>query len=394
MIMRPTDRQPRPWVARARALAVASAIALPVLAFPGLARAQSNLSVQGFGFPTGQFSTRAQGTGGAVAEMDPFSPINPATIAAFPTRILFFQMEPEYRSVTTDAGTERTTTARYPVIFGALPVGNGVVLSLSASSLLDRTATRTRPFTQIVNGESVPMTTTFRINGGLEDVRLAGAWTPKSWLRVGAGLHGITGNNLIFLTQSFADSSEFAAFNQQRLLGFHGTAASAGFQILSKQVVASASVRMGGRLSLRAEDTLIARANVPNQVGASIAYVGLQNSAISIRTSHENWSSLGSLGTPGLRGIDSWDTSLGADIAGPTINGRLVFLRAGVRTRTLPFQAANHTVTENSISGGLGTAFANGRVLTDLALIRATRSADLPASEHAWTLSFGISVRP
>ena len=82
------------------------------------ARAQSNLSVQGFGYSAGQFSSRAQGTGGAIAESDPFSPVNPASIAVFPSRILFFQMEPEFRSVTSARGTERTSTARYPRAIG------------------------------------------------------------------------------------------------------------------------------------------------------------------------------------------------------------------------------------------------------------------------------------
>ena len=51
--------------------------------------AQATLSAQGFGYSPGQFSTRAQATGGAVGEMDPMSPINPATIAVFPSRILY-----------------------------------------------------------------------------------------------------------------------------------------------------------------------------------------------------------------------------------------------------------------------------------------------------------------
>src|SRR5690242_18553488 len=38
--------------------------------------AQANLSSQGFGYPTGQFSTRTYGTGGALAELDPLSPVN------------------------------------------------------------------------------------------------------------------------------------------------------------------------------------------------------------------------------------------------------------------------------------------------------------------------------
>ena len=255
MMTRRTNRCARGWTTRARMLVVVPALAMPAF----VAGAQSNLSGQGFGYPSGQFSTRAQGTGGAVGEMDPFSPINPATIGSFTSRILFFQMEPEYRSVSSPAGTERTTTARYPIVFGAMPIGTNFVASLSASSLLDRTATTSFNTTQIITGgESVPMTTTYRIEGGIEDVRLAGAWTPRPWLRVGAGIHGITGSNLISLTQTFADSVRFAAFTQQRILGYHGTAGSVGIQLLTNQVVAAASGRFGGSLHLSSEDTLLA----------------------------------------------------------------------------------------------------------------------------------------
>ncbi|HTE45952.1 MAG TPA: hypothetical protein VK636_11950, partial [Gemmatimonadaceae bacterium] len=149
-----------------------------------------------------------------------------------------------------------------------------------------------------------------------------------------------------------------------------------------------------GPLKLHAEDTTLASAHVPDRFGASLSYVGIANSTISLRTSHDDWSSLGSLGEPGLKGVDSWDTSVGAEIAGPRFQDRPVFLRGGFRTRTLPFQAAGGDVKENSISGGLGATLANGRVLADLALIHANRTADVGASEREWTISVGISVRP
>jgi hypothetical protein len=76
------------------------------------------------------------------------------------------------------------------------------------------------------------------------------------------------------------------------------------------------------------------------------------------------------------------------------MGSRTLFLRGGFRTRTLPFQANGHDVTENSVTGGFGTTFANGRVLTDFATIYARRTADISANEHAWTLSIGIAVRP
>jgi hypothetical protein len=139
---------------------------------------------------------------------------------------------------------------------------------------------------------------------------------------------------------------------------------------------------------------VLGRANVPDQYGVSLSFLAIPNSAISVRTAHENWSVMRGLGTPGLVGVDSWDSSVGADIAGPRITNRTIFLRAGARKRDLPFQAAGATVHEKSFSGGLGTTFANGRVMADVAAIRSLRDADIDASERAWTLSFGISVRP
>ncbi|MEP6493080.1 MAG: hypothetical protein ABJF01_10415 [bacterium] len=358
--------------------------------------AQANLSTQGFGFSTGQFSSRAQGTGGAIAELDPLSPINPASITLLGSRTLFFQIEPEFRSVKTASGSEQTSTARYPVVFGAIPFGSSWMFTLGSSTLLDRTSSTTFLTPQHLGGaDSVAMTTNFHVDGAMNDVRLGAGWTPLTWLRLGLGAHAIVGHNLINVTQSFgADSSRFASFSQSRVLGFDGAAISGGVDLISKSVIASFSARKGGTLKLNAEDTTLTSANVPDRFGASIAYVGIANSTISVRTSHDNWSALGALGGVGLKGVDAWDTSIGAELAGPRFQDRLIYLRGGFRTRTLPFQAAGGDVKENSISGGIGTTLANGRVLGDLAVIHANRTADVGASERAWTISIGISVRP
>jgi hypothetical protein len=372
-----------------------SVAALLLAALPSSSRAQSNLSSQGFGFPTGQLSARAYGAGGSVAEIDPLSPVNPASIALLPSRVLFLQMEPEFRSVKGVAGTERTTTARYPVVFGAIPIASNFIMSLSASTLLDRTSSTAFNTTQrLPDGDNVAMTTTYRIDGAMSDIRLASAWIPASWLRVGLGVHGIAGHNLISLTQSFDDSVRFAAFTQARVLGFGGAALSGGVQFVSKMFVVAGSARYGGVLHLSSEDTTLTSARVPNRFGASLAYIGIANSTIAIRTSHDNWSALGGLGSAQLHPVDAWDSSIGADIAGPHLGPRLVFLRGGFRTRTLPFQAAGHDVNEKSVTAGLGTAFAANHVLADVALIRASRTANLSASENAWTVSIGIAVRP
>jgi hypothetical protein len=158
---------------------------------------------------------------------------------------------------------------------------------------------------------------------------------------------------------------------------------------------ASASIRQGGNLDIRAQDTTVSAAKVPSRYGASLAYTGIANSAITVRTSHDNWSALNGLGSATLTGVDAWDTSVGAEIAGPHLGvGRILFLRGGFRDRTLPFQAAGKDVVEKSVSGGVGTSFANDHMLADLSVIRASRTAAVGASEQAWTVSIGLSVRP
>ena len=367
-------------------------VALVGGAAPRLA-AQANLASQGFGYPPGQLSTRAAGTGGAVAEMDPWSPLNPASIGVLSTRLLFFQIEPEFRTVQTSDGSDRTTTARYPVVFGAMPIGQRWVVGVGASTLLDRSSATRSQATQRIGGDTVVVTANFRVTGAVNDLRLAVAWSPQNWLRIGAGVHGLTGRNLVNLTESFSDSVTFSGFNLQRNLSFSGGAVSAGAQLFTKSLLGAVSWRHGGSMRIAAEDTTLATADVPDRFGASLAYIGIANSAIAVRTSHENWSALQGLGNPGFRAVDAWDTSVGADMAGPRFAGRQLMLRAGVRSRTLPFQAGGNDVTERSVTGGAGTLWAGGHVITDLAVMRASRSAGLSSSEKAWTISFGISIR-
>lgn len=359
------------------------------------AGAQANLSTQGYGFPTGQFSTRALGSGGATAEIDPLSQINPAAIALHGARIVSFQIEPEFRSVNSGTTSEKTNIARYPNVFAAIPLSSQFVISAGASTLLDRTSTTNFQSTQhLSNGETEPMTTEYRIDGAISDVRLALGWNAASWLRFGVGAHAITGHNLVSITQTFQDTLQFAAFNQSIVLGFSGAAASAGVEVNSKSWTLGLSGRVGGNLTSSVEDTVMSRAKVPSRYGATLAYTGLANSSFAIRTSHDNWSALNGLGSSGLIAVDSWDNSIGADVAGPHLGNRILFLRAGARQRTLPFQANGHDVDEKSVTGGLGTTFANGRVLTDFATVYANRTADIAATEHAWTFSFGFSIRP
>ena len=71
-------------------------------------------------------------------------------------------------------------------------------------------------------------------------------------------------------------------------------------------------------------------------------------------------------------------------------------LRVGGRWRTLPYAIApsNNKVNEQSLSGGIGTTFGGGRIITDVTVLHARRDANIGINERAWTLSIGLGIRP
>ncbi len=376
-----------------------------LLVLAGDVGAQGNLSTFGFGYPPGQLSARAQATGGAVAELDPISTLNPAALVNWGGSAIYFQIEPEFRTVSGPSVSDRTTTARYPLTTGALQLGSRWVAGIAWSTFLDRSwATRSRTTHQL-GDEDVDATTTFRSEGAINDVRVAVAWVARPWLRVGLGAHALTGQNKVSVQDDFDDSLTYEPLRQDTTISYRGTALSAGVEVRAGRVAAiAASARLGGGIRAESGDNSLGRANVPNRFGVSVAYLGIANSAVALRTSYDKWSSLDGLGSASLRAVDGWDTSLGADIAGPRLGtNRALMLRLGGRWRTLPFAVtpvengttgAPHKVRERSLSLGVGTTFARGRVAGDIGIIRAARDAGLAVDERAWILSLGMSVRP
>jgi hypothetical protein len=381
-----------------RALMRAVAFAAVTFAtIPGTLRAQGNLSSWGLGYPQGQLSTRAEGTGGAVAEIDPISLANPAALAFIGTTTLFFQIEPEYRRVSIGGASDNTTTARYPLFAALVPVGSNWVFGLTSATLLDRTWTTNVDSNVVFGTDTVASTFINGSSGSINDLRLAVAWTPRSWVRLGLGGHLMSGSDRVFVGRTFSNNAAFGNFADSSTLGFDGGAVSGGIELVAEKLaIASASFRKGGNLNARRNDTTLASAHVPDHAGFSLAYVGVTGTEIAARTSFDKWSQLNGLGRGTSMAVDTWDTSVGADIAGPRLGSRPLQFRLGGRWRTLPYTVgtAQDKVRETSVSGGLGTAFGAGRVLTDITVMHARRDAGIAVDERAWTLSIGLAIRP
>jgi len=371
-----------------------------MLAAASSAGAQGTLSTQGFGYPPGEFSTRALGTGGGLAQFDPQSSINPASIGTSGDPLLFLQYEPEFRRLSSGGQTQKTTTSRFPLAVASVPITAKGTIAVSVSTLLDRSWQTTTTREEEVAGDMATVTETVRSLGAINDVRLAGAWVANDFIQLGVAGHVFTGQNRLFFSQTFPDSLRFVPVSQISSLDYTGTAVSGGVVIHPSSVLSLAlSGRKGLDLNARTGDTIVSSAKIPNRYGAAISFAGVSGATISAQVARDLWSSLNGLGSEEARAVDAWDAGGGIEATGPKILERTILIRLGARYRTLPFVASGSEVRELSFAGGFGAQFSRNRAAFDVTLQHASRSPNGSGTlgdvrERAFTLSFGLRVRP
>ncbi len=381
---------------KSRTLPLARAlVTLIVMGVPLVLHAQGTLSVQGLGYPPGQFSARAMGTGGALGEFDPASPVNPAALIEFGSAALSVQMAPEFRRVTDGSTTSNSSTQRFPVFIGALPFSDKLIVGVSSSTLLDRSWQTTTPQQQILNGDTVAFNSTTTSDGSVNDMAFTVAYMPLTWLRFGVAAHAINGRDIVTTRLTFADTVRYGNSVLPITNTFTGNALSVGTELVDPSLGGLAvSYRRGGRFEQTVGDTLIAKSGVPDRFGLGLMFTGLAGTTLAFRTAYDTWSRFGSMDSASGPAMNSWDSSLGMEYAGPKLGELPLTLRVGTRWRDLPFPAQGHQVHESSVSGGLGLGLAQGHAMFDLGLVHSARTAGINISESAWTLNAGLTIRP
>ena len=368
---------------------------LACLALPTAAGAQGTISTQGFGYPTGGLSTRAAAGGGAFGEFDFSSPRNPSASLGWGRGGLYFQYEPEMRSVVAANGSDKTLTARFPVWMAAVQVGSSAMVTLSSSTVLDRTWRTNVRGGQILGPDSVGYEETVESAGAINDVRLGTAYSVNTAVSVGVGVHAFTGENRMTLIRQFDDSLRYGTLFRQLTIGYLGNAFSAGATWRpSSQFAVALSARTGGSLDVRVADTLLASGRMPTRIGAAIRYDGLPGASLAVSVEQTGWSSLGELSQTSLVANDALEIGVGLEMTGPQMRGTPSLLYLGYRTRDLPFSVAGEVVSERFYSAGAGIPLAGPRVILDMATWRASRGSVAGISETAWTFSLGFTVRP
>ena len=304
------------------------------------------------------------------------------------------QAEPEFREVTLGGKSQKTSVSRFPLFLGSMPIGTRWSVALSASTLFDRTWHTSARDTQFVGPDTVGSTLEQLSDGSIVDLRIAAAYNVRPWLRLGLGSHTYSGQTDLRTIRAFDDTLRFASDTQQASVGYGGRAVSLGVQTLwPKYGAVGISYRRGGSLSTYAGSRVTRTSSAPDHFGVSAVYLGIEGTALAFRVATDKWSRIVGL-SPSLNVHEGWDIGVGADVLGPRFGAGAVSLRAGARWRTLPFSVGPSAVSERTVSGGLGLPLARQRAELHIGVIRASRSGIAGASESAWTISTGYSVRP
>lgn len=357
--------------------------------------AQGSLSVQGFGYPPGQISTRAEGLGGGPAELDAASALNPASIVDVGRTHVYLQYDPEFRTVSSAGATSKTTTARFPIVSFIIPLSTRLSFGLGASTLVDRSSLTKSNVLEVIETSKVTVAQSVKVLGAIDDVRAALGYNVSPTLRIGLGAHLITGTNQITLIRRFPDSARFTNVLETSRVSYSGKAISGGFELHpSKLLALGVSGRKGGTIRAESGDTVIATAKAPDHYGASVEYVGWGGVNLSARLGRDQWTAMRSLASKGVTAYDAWDVGGGIEAEGPRLLGRTSLVRIGVRHRTLPFSTTASSVSELSLGGGLGIELARNRAHLDVGFLRANRSSGDAVKEHAYIFSFGLRVAP
>ena len=364
--------------------------------FVSSAAAQGTLSTQGFGYPAGGLSTHAEALGGSIAENDPLSPVNPAALATWGRPGFYFQYDPEFRHVQANGASDNTTTARFPLLAGALNVGPRVTVGISSTTFLDRTwQTSSTGYAHFATGDSSLYNESFSTDGAINDVRLAGSYLVLPSLSVGIAGHVLTGQNRLLISRTFADTS-FAAFSQGSTLSYTGHSFTGGVDWRPMPTLyVGVSGDAGGTMHAYRNDTTLSSARVPKRFGVGTVFGGVSGLSLSANAEWHGWSALNGLAESEIKAVDGWDWGLGAEVRAPSLFGQEFPLRLGYRHRILPFDVNTIGVHETDYSLGLGVPVSRGRSRVDFSITRANRSANVPdVSEHAWILSAGFFLRP
>ncbi|HEY0020660.1 MAG TPA: hypothetical protein VGC13_30455 [Longimicrobium sp.] len=380
----------------ARILGAAAALSL----IAGPAQAQSLLSARGLGLPLEPVDARARGLGGLTVGLPDaqMSLVNPAAAVGLPAAGLTVTFQADEISSQAGDQADDFTTARFPVVQAAFPLGQRVVGTLGYASVLDQNWSATRNDSIEITGTRVAVVDRFRSNGGVARLRAGAGYRLLPRLDVGAAVDiysGAVRDSVFRIFQSSTlGSSVVGTTYEWQGLGF-----SAGARWRGDAFSVSAVVSGGGNLTAEPQDSgVVARDySLPLQVDAGASARIAQQAMVAVSARWAGWGSVGedlAVG-PGDQARDAAQVTAGVEFEGLRFLGRPVPLRAGGRLSQLPFRWEDGAefVDERAATAGLGVIFGGGAASLDLSGERGWRGGDAAGIEESfWRVSLSLSL--
>lgn len=358
-------RRPRRSPAIGSVLAAATLLAI----LPGSAAGQSLFGVAGLGFPLEPIDARARGMGSlGVGLFGPsLLPGDPAVAQALRIPMITATLQPSWVTREGPAVDQQYGTNRFPLIGVAYPFGsvNGIA-TLTFSSVMDQRWEVVRESSVELAGVEVPITDTFRSDGGISVVRLGWSHRVTGTLAVGATVGSYLGDSRRTFRRTFdaaalGDTVGSVDFETDGRWRYTGPTVSLGASWDATELIRVAgSAIWSGNLSASAQGETMSRSrnfDLPMEFRLGASGNLSSGLALNVGVQYADWSGIdddfedvASVGTV-------WSFGGGIEWDGPSLLGRNFPFRAGYRRRDLPFRFEGAAPTESAFAAGLGLSF-------------------------------------
>ncbi len=379
------------------------------------AGAQSLLASRGLGYPIQPLDARAQGLGGVGLGLPggELSLVNPAGIAALPAPAISLTFQPDFYSSRAGGTDSDGTTARFPLLHAAFPLGRWTA-AFAYGAYLDQTWAVEHADSLRLPGRTLAVTDRFASHGGVTRLRASGAYSFSERLSVGVSADLFTGSVRDTLTRVFERPDTVVtgisipvSSSYEAEWGYQGLGGSLGVRWVPTDALSlGAAVSGGAKLRARpiGDADSVGSALVGKDYTLPLTFdVGAsgrvtQGATLALAGRWAGWSTaddeLAAVG--GAR--DSWTVSGGVEFDAARQDRRSFPLRVGARYSALPFRwgtgaAASEFPAERAVTAGLGARLAGGAALVDLAGERGWRGGgSATLDESYWRLSLSLTL--
>lgn len=380
--------------------AVLGAVAAAAVVAAPPAAAQSLFSSGGLGLIGEAGDARGDALGGLGLGLPgaEISWYNPAGAVGLPAAGLRVSAQLDGFDATYGGRESSGSTARFPLILAAFPIGTRGAVTAGFSGLVDQNWMFEQQDTLVIGGDSVSVIDRILSDGGASRLRLAGAYRLLPGLSVGVGGELFTGGVRRVSGRVFPGQSGPACCAAQWTYSGAGVLGSIDWSP-SEALGMAVAATGGGELRAKAtagEGAEDRSYDLPVTVTGGVSARLTTNLLVALGGEWGGWSSLNEALAEEGGSRDSYSLHGGIEMDLLNIAGRPLPLRLGARTAKLPFRwvgATNDWADERAYTGGTGMSFGGGAAVMDLSVERGRRGSDAAGiTETYWRVLLSATV--